>query len=451
MTCNMRSMRTAFVLFLTLVWLLAVLPATTLAQDADLFAADQLDNLLAPIALYPDPLLAQVLLAATFPDQIDEAARYLRGGGDPNSIEAQSWDVSVKAVAHYPQVLYMMADKLDWTATLGQVYVNQSEDVIASVQRLRREAYSVGNLTTTPEEQVVDTGDYIEIWPEQAQYICVPIYDPSLIYFGNGLRSGIRFGPKLPIGAWLDFDFDWAHRHVIYHGWGGGAGWIARSRPFIHMDTVYVNDNLRNHQPNPAVLTRTVNYSSLNRYNSVHRDANYDNVRAGGHTVALPPPAPNPPPASNRPVNNKILERNVNANDSRLDQFRGYTDQQPVNDNPAANAPVITRTQPVREQPSRPVQNDPTPQPVARPERSVQPAFVENRSAFNPGAASDRGQASRVEMARPVAAPAPRPEPVRAEPAPRPEPARSEPARPEPARAEPEKPSSPPAGRGGRG
>src|SRR5581483_10253078 len=110
-------------------------------QPSDpLFTPDQLDNLLAQIALYPDPLLAQVLVAATFPDQIDEAARFVRGDSNPNDIDGQSWDVSVKAVAHYPTVLNMMADQIDWTTSLGQAYVNQGDDVMASVQRLRAEA-----------------------------------------------------------------------------------------------------------------------------------------------------------------------------------------------------------------------------------------------------------------------------------------------------------------------
>jgi len=111
------------------------------------YSPDQLDNLLAPIALYPDPLLAQVLPAATFVDQIDEASRYVRSYGQ-NGIDDQDWDVSVKAVAHYPAVLDMMADKIDWTTALGQAYVNQSTDVMISVQRLRRLASDQGNLIT---------------------------------------------------------------------------------------------------------------------------------------------------------------------------------------------------------------------------------------------------------------------------------------------------------------
>src|SRR6202035_3727160 len=100
------------------------------------YTDEQLDNLLAPVALYPDPLLAQVLLATTFPDQIDDAAHYINDNG-PNGIDFQNWDVSVKAVAHYPSVLSMLDTMLDWTTAVGQAYVYQSTDVMTSVQRLR--------------------------------------------------------------------------------------------------------------------------------------------------------------------------------------------------------------------------------------------------------------------------------------------------------------------------
>jgi hypothetical protein len=372
--------------------LLAALPARIAAQDTDAFTPDQLDK-----------LLAQVLLAATFPDQIDEAARYMRGGGDPNAIDAQAWDVSVKAVAHYPQVLYMMADKLDWTTALGQAYVNQSTDVLASIQRLRQEAYAVGNLTTTPDEQVVDMDGYIDIWPAQAQYICVPIYDPSLIYFGRGLGSGIRFGARLPIGAWLNFDFDWVHHRIYYHGWSAGVGWITRSRQFVKINNIYVNDKYRNYQPNHSVVTRTVNRSSLNRYNAVHRQASFTNAGSAGRGAPAPP-------AQNREVKNKILERNVNTNDARIDQFRGQTSEPAAVNRPAAAAGrgqsarvEPARVEPARVEPTHVEPSRPAPQPVVRePERPVAPAFTETRSAFTPAAASDRGQESRAEMSRPA-------------------------------------------------
>jgi hypothetical protein len=137
------------------------------------YTADQLDNLLAPIALYPDPLLAQVLVAATFVDQIDEAARWVRSY-DQNGVDDQRWDVSVRAVAHYPTVLDMMDDNLDWTTAVGQAYVYQSTDMMASIQRLRAMAQAQDNLVTTPQQEVVVEGGYISIWPANPMYLYVP-------------------------------------------------------------------------------------------------------------------------------------------------------------------------------------------------------------------------------------------------------------------------------------
>ena len=144
------------------------------------YAPEQLDNLVAPVALYPDPLLAQVLVAATFPDQIQDAAGWVRRYGANNyGVDDQYWDVSVKAVAHYPTVLFMMNDQLDWTTSLGQAYVSQSTDVMASVQHLRHLARAEGNLFSTPQQQVIDDHGYIEIVPAEPQYIFVPTYDPG--------------------------------------------------------------------------------------------------------------------------------------------------------------------------------------------------------------------------------------------------------------------------------
>src|SRR5690349_68112 len=119
------------ILAASLVFYLATFAPLLRAQDQEqeqtaepLFTAEQLDNLLGPIALYPDPLLAQVLVAATFPDQIDQAAQFVRGDSEVEHIDGQTWDVSVKAIAHYPTVLNMMAGQLDWTTALGQAYVN---------------------------------------------------------------------------------------------------------------------------------------------------------------------------------------------------------------------------------------------------------------------------------------------------------------------------------------
>jgi len=345
------------------------------AQDdssAQPFSPDQLDNLLAPIALYPDPLLAQVLLAATFPDQIDEAARSCRGGASPDDIDTQPWDVSVKAVAHYPTVLYMMADGLDWTTALGQAYVNQTDDVMASVQRLRQEARNAGNLVTTPQQDVeVDDGN-LEIWPAQPQYCYLPIYDPSLVFFGSGGIFGgpvVTFSTGYPIGVWLNRNFDWRHRRIYYHGWSEGGGWIARSRPFIHINNVYVNNNLKTVTVNRNVTARGINYGNLTRYNSVHRNVDYGNAA----------------PVNN--VNNKILQRNGNVNDPRIDLYRGR----------AADQPGAAPSEPNRTEPSAPAASRST-------ERTGNSAFGANRGNFDAKASSQRGQSSRSAASHPAPA-----------------------------------------------
>src|SRR6266852_5626107 len=187
------------------------------------FSAEELDNLLSTIALYPDPLLAQTLVAATFPDQVEEAARWVRGNGQ-RGIDDQDWDISVKAIAHYPSVVEMMADKIDWTTSVGQAYVNQGSDVSAAVQRLRHLAHNIGNLETTPQQEVIVHDEYIAIDPVQPQYIYVPVYDPAICYYRRPYWGpAIVFGAGFPIGAWLNLDFRWGYGG----GWGGVyyTGW----------------------------------------------------------------------------------------------------------------------------------------------------------------------------------------------------------------------------------
>jgi Protein of unknown function (DUF3300) len=210
---------------LQVVMLLCVLAAASLpAQDAapppmpayQELSPDQLDQLLGPIALYPDPLMAQVLAASTLPTQIVLADRYVSQGGDPNQIDQQPWDASVQAVAHYPSVLKWMDDNLDWTTELGQAFLNQQPDVMASIQRLRAQAQNLGNLQTTPQQQVVDDGGDIEILPADPDVIYVPSYVPASVYYQNAYGgSFISFGIGFPIGVWLNYDFDWRRHNMI--------------------------------------------------------------------------------------------------------------------------------------------------------------------------------------------------------------------------------------------
>ena len=281
------------------------------------FSSEQLENLLAPIALYPDPLLAQVLLASTFVDEVDEAARYVRAYGEAG-IDDGPWDVSVKAVARYPVVLSYLADHIDWTATLGQAYVAQSTDVMISVQHLRRMALSLGNLETTPEQEVVVEDDDIRIVPAQAGWIYVPRYSPGIVYHrrpSSGLA--ISFGVGLAIGAWLNDDFDWRGHRVYYHGWSGG-GWIGRSRPHVRITSAYVDDRYSGVVANRKILDRNVNYWGLNRYNSVHRNVTYDSVRFN-RNLRIEPRAFD----GRAYPGNAIINRNMNTMDPRLDHYRG--------------------------------------------------------------------------------------------------------------------------------
>ena len=177
---------------------------------------DQLDQLLGPIALYPDPLIAQILPAATLPTEIVLADRYVSGGGDPNQIDSQPWDGSIQALARYANVLKWMDDNLNWTTEVGQAFLNQQQDVMDSIQRLRTSAYNLGNLQSTPQQQVVDDGSDIEIVPADPQEVYIPVYQPDQVYYQNGGGSPyITFGLGFAVGGWLDHDFDWHNHNLI--------------------------------------------------------------------------------------------------------------------------------------------------------------------------------------------------------------------------------------------
>ena len=188
-------------------------PAPPPAPEGQLRASADLDQMLGPIALYPDPLVAQLLPAATLPSEIVLADRYVNGGGDPNLIDQQPWDPSVKALARYPTVLKWMDDNLAWTTVLGQAFLAQQQDVMTSIQRLRAQAQALGNLQTTPQENIITDDGTIEILPADPQVIYVPVYQPDMVYLQRPYGSPfISFGVGFSVGAWLDHDFDWRNQ-----------------------------------------------------------------------------------------------------------------------------------------------------------------------------------------------------------------------------------------------
>jgi hypothetical protein len=362
-----------------------------LAPDA-VFSAEQLDNLLAPIALYPDPLIAQVLPASTFVDQVDTAARWLRTGKSPNKIDQEDWDISVKAVGHYPQVIYMMADDLDWTTAVGQAYVSQSTDVMSSIQRLRARAKSSGALVSSPEQTVLVEQQTIKIVPAQPQVIYVPQYNPQVVYVeheddndweGAAVAGAIAFGTGVAIGAWLNNDCDWNNGNVYYHGWNG-SGWVSHSSSYVNVhNSAYVNRSFTNVNVNKTVVNRNVNYNNISNYNNVNRNVNYNNVQANRVNATRQTNISNANVnTSNRKVNNSVIDRNANPSDQRLDSYRGR-EAQPATQKPRQQAatPTAPRTR--------------TAQPSSQPS-----AFGGNKPRAETQADSARGRASRSEASQ---------------------------------------------------
>ncbi|HXQ68249.1 MAG TPA: DUF3300 domain-containing protein [Alphaproteobacteria bacterium] len=160
------------------------------AQTAPLYAPEQLDQMLSPIALYPDPLLAQILMAATYPLEVVAAAQWvqdpqnasLRGDALAAAAQNQNWDPSVISLVPFPQILQMMSSKLDWLQALGNAFLAQQADVMDSVQRLRRAAQAAGTLAPGPQANVVYDGPTIEIQPADPNDVYIPCYNPAYAY-----------------------------------------------------------------------------------------------------------------------------------------------------------------------------------------------------------------------------------------------------------------------------
>ena len=190
------------------------LPATqTLSQES-------LEQLLAPIALYPDALIALMLPASTVPSDVVLASRFVAANGDPNQIPHQSWDNSVQSLASYPEVVTWMDQNLEWTASLGQAFLVQPADVMNAIQQLRSQAQAAGNLVNTPQQVIVQEKTFIRIVPAEPEYLYVPQYDPDIVYvqpYSQDYGPLITFGVGFAVGSWLNFDFDW-NRHQIYRG-----------------------------------------------------------------------------------------------------------------------------------------------------------------------------------------------------------------------------------------
>ena len=224
---------------------LLVIPAGIMSQEAGVsdqdyqFSKEELTQMLAPIALYPDALTAQILMASTYPLEVVEAERWrsrnlqLQGDDLDNALINMNWDPSVKSLCHFPNILKSMSDKLDQTRKLGDAFLGQEEEVMATVQDLRRKAMEQGNLGTTNEQKVIVEEDLVRIEPANPEIVYVPVYDPYYVYgswwypayppyywyYPSGFYSGvsISFGPGVFFGynafSWVWFDW---HVHRVH-------------------------------------------------------------------------------------------------------------------------------------------------------------------------------------------------------------------------------------------
>jgi hypothetical protein len=229
------------------------------AAPAPSMNAKQLDQLVARIALYPDPLLAQVLAASTYSDQIADANAWasehgnLTGDALANAIREDNlqWDPSVLALLPFPSVLNMMAQDQQWTQQLGDAVLAQRADVMDAVQRQRNNSYKYGYLRTNPYDSVVVSGGYVQILPVNPAYVYVPTYDPYLVYgpprAGFVVGGAIHFGPAIVVGAafapwgWGHPYFSWGAHALYFDDVPWGRSWVNRGyyahpyqRPWAH-------------------------------------------------------------------------------------------------------------------------------------------------------------------------------------------------------------------------
>jgi uncharacterized membrane protein YgcG len=299
----------------------------------------QLQQLVAPIALYPDSLVAQVLAASTFPAQIVEADRWLqnnstlKGDALAQAVDQMSWDPSVKALTAFPTVLGNMDKNLSWTSSLGDAYYNQQQEVMDAVQFMRQKAQSAGNLKSTDQQTVQSQGSDIVIQPANPQVVYVPAYNPWLVYGypvspwpywynypgiwwgGPSLYwGGIGFG----IGFYGGYGWGWNHWGT---NWGGRTVVYNHSTYYSHSNTFYNRNN----------YYRNGGYRGVT--NNVNRGVNGDNhTNTLGHNGAGEQHGGNVynhPGASPRPFNgNDQAARGYGAAHSesnvRSGAFSGY-------------------------------------------------------------------------------------------------------------------------------
>lgn len=373
-------------------------------NNTSVFSAQQIEAMLAPIALYPDALLSQVLMAATYPLEIVQAARWSTStgntGGDAalSRVSDQTWDPSVQSLVAFPKLLTMMSDQLDWTQKIGDAFLAQQGDVMEAVQRLRTQAQKTGNLSSNAQQTVSTEGQTIIIAPAQPDVIYVPAYNPTVVY---GTWAYPSYPPVYYPGV-----MSWYPGQAVVNGLMWGAGVAAAGAIFggFNWNKRDVNINVNNFNR----ISRNNFYSGQGnsnwKHNPQHRGAvayrdngsrqRYSNRDAGAVSARndlrgyAPVRAGN---AGNAPIRNAATAGNVPA---------------PVRNAAAAPAPV--RNTAAAAAPARNLeQNRPAASREAMQNRPAQGAPAARSDAFRGVEAGrqpiDRGRASAAAASRPNA------------------------------------------------
>src|SRR5580692_7190571 len=283
-------------------------------------SADDLQGLVAPIALYPDALVAQILAAATFPDQVGVADYWLQqnknltGTALMQAVDTQSWDPSVKALTQFPSVLDNLAKNLSWTSALGEAYHNQSADVMAAIQTLRAKAQAAGNLKSSSQISVVQQSpQVIVIQPANPQIVYVPQYNPTVVYGYPYVTPGystaalvttgiLAFGAGIAVGAMMSggccswgyssWNCGWHGTAVVYHGgayYGNSAWHGGYYNGGYHGGYGYNNNYHSNYNKNVSGNTVNVNKQSAQNFNANHSSNSWaqHSSSGSGHSDAF--------------------------------------------------------------------------------------------------------------------------------------------------------------------
>jgi hypothetical protein len=390
--------------------------ALAAGQPSTLLSGPDLQELVSPVALYPDTLLANVLAASVFPEEIVEARKFVASGGKVDENSPQSWDPAVKSVAEFPAALTLLADSIEWTTALGQAYLAQSADMLKAVQALRAKAWDNGALRSTPQQTVITEGQTIIIEPAQPQIIYVPQYNPSVVYVDrhdDAVVAGlIGFGLGITVGLiFADLNCNW-YGGYVHCGWGGWhGGWHGGNDVNININNntnnnINIGNNIGNNigsnnrpytpgekwKPDPNRARPSATSNAIENYKGVGAANGLSKAKVPGRTPGTQPLAATPTPQTLKPR-------------------PGAATQRPA-------APVS------RPQTSAPVARPSTPTPAAKPASVPKPASIPKpaaapqRPSYTPPSQGTglRPNSGSRPAARPNAAPAPRPA---ARPAPR--------------------------------